>query len=57
MEEAMTDGGRGARAGGGHGGRKLQGRYPDRELASIQYIHKPSLNAALALETLVQMKK
>ena len=37
-------------------GGKLQGRYPDRELASIQYIHKPSHNAALALETLVQMK-
>ena len=48
--------GRGARAGEGREGGKLQGRYPDRELASIQYIHKPSHNAALALDTLVQMK-
>ena len=51
----MRHGGRGARAGEGREEGKLQGRYPDRELASIQYIHKPSHNAALALETSVQM--
>ena len=58
-EEAMVDGGmEGGELGQGEGreGGNIQGRYPGRELASIQYIHKPSHNAALALETLVQMK-
>ena len=43
------------RAGEGGEGRtaNFTGGIPRRELASIQYIHKPSHNAALALETLV----
>ena len=54
-DEGLRDGGRGVMAGGGQGGRETSRGYPDTELASIQYIHKPSHNAALALETLVQM--
>ena len=67
-------GGEGGREGGSEGGREggreegskgregraghLMGGTLRRELANIQYIHKPSHNPALALETLVlQMKK
>ena len=42
---------------GGRGGGNFKGGIRRRKLASIQYIHKPSHNAALAFETLVlQMK-
>ena len=47
------------RGGEGRGGEgaNLTGGILMRELATIQYIHKPSHNAALALDTLVlQMK-
>ena len=45
------------RGGEGRGGAHFKGGILIRELASIQYIHKPSHNAALAVETLVlQMK-
>ena len=37
----------------GKGGGNVKGGILRRELASIQYIHKPSHNALLALETLV----
>ena len=46
--------GRGGEGGEGRGeGANFTGGILMRELASIQYIHKPSHNAALALETLV----
>ena len=51
--------GRGWQGEGREGGQGREGNFKGgilrRELASIQYIHKPSHNAALALETLVQM--
>ena len=38
----------------GSKGGKLQGRYPEEDIwASIQYIHKPSDNASLAIDTLL----
>ena len=43
--------GRGGEGRGGEGA-NITGGILMRELASIQYIHKPSHNAALALETL-----
>ena len=58
-EEGLIDEWRGAREQGSKGG-KLQGRYP--EEGTGQYtvytcIHKPSHNAALAIDTLLlQMK-
>ena len=45
----MSEGGS---TGVGKGG-KLQGRYPEEGIASIQYIHKPSDNASLAIDTLL----
>ena len=52
----MTDGGTEGGGGQGRAG-NFKGGILRRTLASIQYIHKPSQNAALALETLVlQMK-
>ena len=61
--EGMGGEGRGWEGRGGEGRRgegrtaNFTGCIPRRELASIQYIHKPSHNASLALETLVlQMK-
>ena len=47
LREGGREGGEGGRAG------HLMGGTLRRELANIQYIHKPSHNAALALETLV----
>ena len=48
---------RGGEGSGGEGANFTAGILM-RELASIQHIHKPSHNAALALETLVlQIKK
>ena len=61
-EEGMGGEGLGEEGWGGEGrgweGRtaNFTGGIPRRELASIQYIHKPSHNAALALETLVNYK-
>ena len=42
----------------GSKGGKLQGRYPEEGTGQyVQYIHKPSHNAALAIDTsLLQMK-
>ena len=46
-----------ARNGGGERERNFKGGTLRRALASIQYIHKPSHNAALAIDTLLlQMK-
>ena len=59
MEGGEGRGGQGrVREGKGGQGREgnVKGGILRRELASIQYIHKPSHNAVLALETLVQMK-
>ena len=60
--EGGRQGGREAGRGGGEGmegkgGGSFKGGILRRELASIQYIHKPSHNAPLALETLVLLMR